>query len=257
VTCLSIKTVIRVHALGFWTALLLGYSSSLLAQTPAADFATANKLYYENKFADAAAVYEKLIRSGQSSAAVYFNLGNSWFKAGQLGRAIASYRQAESLSPRDPDIRANLQFARNQAQGPTLLLNRWQLWLHKLTLNEWTLLAAAALWLCFLLFTAVQWRPSWKSSLRMWLMLTTVATVFLCAGLGLALFQARSMPTAIITHDAVVQQGPVEGSPTAFAVHDGAELRVLEQKDEWLLVSTDPRRVGWVRRDQVLLSPST
>ena len=33
------------------------------------------------------------------------------------------------------------------------------------------------------------------------------------------------------------------------------QLRVLEQKDEWLLVSADPRRVGWVRRDEVLLAP--
>ena len=230
-------------------------SLSSFAQTPVADFAGANKLYYENKFAAAAAAYEKLLQSGRTSSAVYFNLGNAWFKSGQLGRAIGAYRQAERLAPRDPDIRANLQFARNQAQGPTLAPNRWHKWLHKLTLNEWTMLAAAALWLCLLLFTFAQWRPGWRRNLRVWLMLTAGATAILCGCLGLAIYQARSLPSAIITRDALVQQGPVEGSPTAFAVHDGAELRVLEQKDEWLLVSADPRRVGWVRRDEVLLAP--
>jgi len=249
---------LRILDLGHWTGVLLLVllgSSSVLGQTPAEAFSAANKLYYENKFNEAAAAYEKLIQLRKGSVAVYFNLGNAWFKSGQLGRAIAAYRQAEKLSPRDPDIRANLQFARNQAQGPTFVSNRWFQWLRKLTLNEWTILAAGALWLSLLLFTAVQYRPAWKGHLRGWLILTTVGTAILCGCLGLALRRAYSSPIAIITHDAVVQEGPVEGSPTAFAVHDGAELRVVDEKDEWLLVSTDARRLGWVRRDQVLLAP--
>src|SRR5262249_6562621 len=75
----------------------------LRAQNSTAAFESANKLYYENKFPEAAAAYEKLLRPGTASAALYFNLGNAWFKAGQIGRALAAYRQAEQLSPRDPD----------------------------------------------------------------------------------------------------------------------------------------------------------
>jgi Flp pilus assembly protein TadD len=69
---------------------------------------------------EAAAAYEQILTNGAVSPALYFNLGNAHFKAGQLGRAIAAYRQAERLTPRDPDVRANLQFARNRVQGPTL-----------------------------------------------------------------------------------------------------------------------------------------
>src|ERR1041385_7273277 len=60
------------------------------AQTPVSGFEAANKLYYEANFTNAAAAYEKLIQSGQGSPALYFNLGNAWFKSGQLGRAIAA-----------------------------------------------------------------------------------------------------------------------------------------------------------------------
>ena len=52
-----------------------------------------------------------LIQAGSISTPIYFNLGNAWFKAGEAGRAILAFRQAEKLSPRDPDVRANLQFA--------------------------------------------------------------------------------------------------------------------------------------------------
>src|SRR5258705_237395 len=122
----------RVHSglCSLAVLLFVFISLPLFAQASLADFAVANKLYYENKFGDAAVAYERLIQSGRASAAVYFNLGNAWFKSGQLGRAIAAYRRAESLTPRDPDVRANLQFARNQAQGPTFIPNRWQLWVH-------------------------------------------------------------------------------------------------------------------------------
>ena len=79
----------------------------------------------------------------------------------------------------------------------------------------------------------------------------------LCACVAATLRETRFTRTAIIvTPEAVVRYGPLAESPTAFTVHDGAELRVLDQKDEWLQVSAGPRRVGWVRRDQTLVSRS-
>ena len=95
----------------------------------AADFSTefnaANKLYAEGKFAGAAGAYEQILQSKTLSPALYFNYGNAEFKAGNLGRAIAAYRQAAQLAPRDAEVRANLEFARNQVQGPTLRESRW------------------------------------------------------------------------------------------------------------------------------------
>ena len=74
-----------------------------------------------------------------------FNWGNALFKSGQLGRAIAVYRRAEALSPRDPDLRANLQFARNSVTGGAgARPDRWRHWLNRWTLNEWTASAAIA-----------------------------------------------------------------------------------------------------------------
>jgi tetratricopeptide (TPR) repeat protein len=225
----------------------------LSAALSAAAFDSANKLYEEGKFAEAASAYDTLAKSGQYSAALYFNLGNAFFKSGQIGRAIAAYRQAEQLTPRDPDLRANLQFARNQTPSPTLLPTRWQRWLGRLTLNEWTLLAAAALWLWLLVLAVRQWRPALNPVLRLYVLTLAILAGLLCACAAASLRETRFTRTAIvITREAAVRYGPLAESPTAFTVHDGAELRVLDQKDDWLQVSTDLRRVGWLRRDQVL-----
>jgi tetratricopeptide (TPR) repeat protein len=225
------------------------------AAVPATAFESANKLYEEGKFAQAASAYETLARSGETSAALYFNLGNALFKSGQIGRAIAAYRTAEQITPRDPDLRANLQFARNQTPSPTLSPSRWQRWLGRLTLNEWTLLAAGAVWLWLLLLALLQWRPVLKPALRTYVLSLAILAGLLCACAAASLRETRFTRTAIvITRDAAVRYGPLAESPTAFTVHDGAELRVLDQKDEWLQVTAGPRRIGWLRRDQTLVA---
>jgi len=235
-------------SLNFWTL--------TAADGTAAEFDAANKLYEQGKFADSAAAYQKLLQSGRTSPALYFNLGNAYFKSGQIGRAITAYRQAELITPRDPDIRANLQFARNQIQGPTFSTPGWQRWLKKLSLNEWTWLGAACLWPWFALLILVQWRPPLTASLRKVIITFGIITVLVNACLVLTLQVDRFTKGAIVVApEAVVRQGPLDESQTAFTVHDGAELQVLDRKDEWLQVTTDPRRIGWVRRDQVLLMP--
>jgi tetratricopeptide (TPR) repeat protein len=219
-----------------------------------ARFEAANKLYEEGKYAEAAASYERLLQGGQVSAALCFNLGNAAFKSSQIGRAIAAYRHAERLAPRDPDVRANLQFARNQVQGPTLPVGRWQRWLNRFTLDEWTVMAAAALWLLFLLLALLQWRPALKASLRRAVLAAAAGAVLLAACLAAALCQARSVRIAIVVKpEAVVRAGWFDESKEAFTVHDGAELKVLDQNDKWLQVGADPLRLGWIPRAEVVL----
>ena len=231
-------------------------SASAQSTNTSPTFEAANKLYEQGKFADAASAYQKLALSGQTSAALFFNLGNAFFKAGQTGRAIAAYRQAQQIMPRDPDVRANLQYARKQAAGPTVTPTAWQQWLGRLSLNEWTLLAAGALWILFLLLAAGQWRPAARPTLRIWVFLFALGTLVLAGCLCAAVYQDRVARTAVvIAHDAVARLGPVSESQEAFTAHDGAELRVQDQKDDWIAVNAGPGRFGWIRRDQVLLSP--
>jgi len=233
-----------IHQFGLLVALIVSLvSGDLAAESPSAPadtssiaFDAANKLYEQGKFADAAAAYAQLAKNPSAGAAIHYNLGNALFKSGQIGRAIAAYHKAEQLAPHDPDVRANLRFARSQAQGPTLAPSRWAEWLDKLSLNEWTLLVTAVFW-CWLLCLALQqWRPSMRS--------------------GSAYYHARVARTAIVVSpEAVVRYGPLDESQTAFTAHDGAEFRILDQKDGWLELTDGVTRTGWVRQDLVLVSP--
>ena len=106
----------RRYAIAF-AAGLGGFATVLgvaLAQAPSPTdlMDEANAQYERGEFSGAAQQYEALIDSGYEDAVLYYNLGNAYFKNGDLGRAVLNYLRAEELSPRDADIRANLEFAR-------------------------------------------------------------------------------------------------------------------------------------------------
>ena len=82
---------------------------------PPQNFDQANQHFQAGNFAGAAEAYQAEINSGGASAALLYNLGNSQYRMGEFGRAILSYERARLLTPRDPDLLANLSLARKAA----------------------------------------------------------------------------------------------------------------------------------------------
>jgi tetratricopeptide (TPR) repeat protein len=233
--------------------LLAGLALNARAADVAADFDSANRLYAEGKYAEAAGLYERLAAGGAASPALWFNLGNAAFKAGQTGRAIAAYSRAERLEPRDPDVRANLQFARNQLGGGDSVRADWcERLLGRFTLNGWTLLATVFLWLWFGLLAAREWKPALKPALQNLTLAAGVgaAAFWLCAG-GLW-FDRHANPRAVVVdHDVVVRGGPLDAAQTVYTARDGVELTVLDERDDWLQVGDGHQRIGWLKRAAV------
>ena len=113
-----------------------------------------------------------------------------------------------------------------------------------------------ALWLWLLVLVARQVKPLLRQSLRYPTIAFAVLTLLLGATLGVNIRARLAEQIAVvIANDVAVRNGPFEESPTAFTARDGAELRVLDRKDDWLQVSADARRVGWVARKNVLVMP--
>jgi tetratricopeptide (TPR) repeat protein len=217
-------------------------------------FEQSNKLYEEGKFSGAADGYDKLLATGRASAAVYFNRGNALLKSGQMGKAIASYREARRLAPRDAEVRANLQDARTLAMGGIPFHeSRWHKWLSHLSLNEWTLLTMAAGWALLALVAVGQWRPEWRARFRNPLLASASALLLFGAGLVIEASDYYATTAIVTASEADVRNGPLEESASAFKVRDGMELDVIDRKDDWLQVMDSTQRMGWIKKDQVML----
>jgi tetratricopeptide (TPR) repeat protein len=236
--------------------LALVFTGNIFAADATADFSNANRYYAEGKFADAANAYEKILASGASSPNLLFNYGNAEFKSGNLGKAIAAFRRAELLAPRDSEIRANLAFVRNQVQGATIRESFWQNWLGNLSLNEWTIFAAIAFWLTFLLLAAKQLRPALAAKLKSATWIFAALTIFSGTILGVQAANHFSKQTAIvISAAATARSGPFDDAQSAFAIHDGAELSVLDRRDDWVQVADGSGKTGWLPAKQVEILP--
>jgi tetratricopeptide (TPR) repeat protein len=240
---------------GLW--LLAGLAGYARAADPVVAFELASRLYEEGKYREAAEAYAALAAQGRVSANLCFNEGNAWFKAGQLGRAIVSYRLAARLAPRDPDIEANLRMARELISGgPPPRPAWWQRLTRPLTLDEWAGLAAVCLWTCSALLILRQLRPDRERGRRRGTGLVLCALVFVGLGLLGAWLDRRGATEVVVTvPEAVVRYGPLEVSPQLQVIQDGVELRVLDRKDGWLQVGGLPRGLGWLPATNVTAVP--
>ena len=87
----------------------------LAGHAPAQTLDDANRAFVAGKFHDATQAYEAVLAQNGYSAPVLFDLGNAYYKDGNIGQAILAYQRAQWLAPGDADIAANLQFAQKQA----------------------------------------------------------------------------------------------------------------------------------------------
>ena len=126
--------------------MVLLFGNPVVRAADSAAFEQANREFAAGHFAAAAAGYEQVLTSDGPRAAAYYNLGNCYQRLGQYGQAILAYERARLLTPRDPDLLANLALARKAAaafeeNGPHPYADAAANYLSR---NEWSWLVAGA-----------------------------------------------------------------------------------------------------------------
>jgi len=216
-------------------------------------FEKANKLFDDYQYAEAAEAYQKISNLGVS-ANLLFNLGNAYFKANQLGQAMAAYHRALKLAPRHPDIRKNLNFAQQKALAEPIQPTLQQAWLRNLSLGEWTGLASFSSTILLILMTLRQVKNT-NSPGMIWVQATGGATFITILLLIMALLDYSGNKQAFAVRDgAIVHTGPVEQSPELFQATDGMEFVVLGHIENFVNVRSNNGVIGWIRETDVALT---
>ena len=183
-----------------------------------------------------------------------YNAGNAWFFSGEIGRAIASYKQARIYRPFDPLIRENLKSTRALAVDVVDSLDRpaWSSWpLRWVAL----ILILSALLFWALLLAYVRYR-----SRRVLVATLTVATAFTSlAALTSYNSLIRNPEGVIIVPEVYARKGPGYTYHTAFhePLHDCLEFQLLEARDAWLQIRLSDGRSCWIPKSQAEIIRST
>ncbi|MCK6471119.1 MAG: tetratricopeptide repeat protein [Planctomycetes bacterium] len=214
------------------------------------------------EFAHAAALFESLLADGYQNGAVLYNLGNAYMRAGQVARAIAAYRRAQRLRPRDPYLEYNLQSALATAPGhyPEAKPPWWKhvLFLHDSMSQEERQQAAVG---CFaLLFVLASLRLlAWRRT-RMHPGLhgamAVAAALLLVAGASAVLGYQEDVQAeyGVVLETTVARLGPGEDYKEAFvkALQEGAEFELVESRGDWVLARLPGVGEGWLLERNVL-----
>lgn len=191
-------------------ALLLGCLPLGAGQADA--FGAANRQYQAGDYAGAAASYEQILAADGPRAAVLYNLGNSYQHLGKYGPAILAYERARLLTPRDPDLSANLALARKAATAfeEPARNPRLEAALTYLSRNEWSwLVAGSALVLGSLALLGGVLRLPRKGARQAAAVVAGLATLALLVGGGaLYLRRAEANRGIVLTAAAAVRLSP-------------------------------------------------
>lgn len=227
------------------------------AVTQQASFEEGNRLYQNEDYAGAVRAYQQILEDGYESGTLYYNLGNAYFKLGELGLAILNYERARRLMPRDRDVRANLELARSLTTDditprppffPFAVIRWWVDLLPRSALSASVtfgyLLAVAGLILIVMRPGTVAARWGGRTAIG-----GGVVTVIL--GINLAVRElgiAQTRAAIVLAESAAVQSAPSEDPDLQlFTIHEGTRVALDQESAEWVEVALEDGRVGWMR----------
>ena len=197
--------------------------------------------------------FETLASGGVRSPALEYNLGNTYFRLGELGKAIVHYRRGLRLAPTDFDLNENLNYTRNRVEpfiqptGTQRLLERLLFWTNRTSVAEryrMTLYASIAGWLGLLIRLRYRARPL--------LVISCLVIVFALANAGSIAWQIHeehSKPPAVVVNGQhILRLGRGEGYDPALnqPLGPGVEVRILSERADWAEIQLADGKTGWL-----------
>jgi len=238
--------------------LVLAALSVGVAASNESDFDAANGFFRDKDYDRAIELYESIVSRGMESAPLYFNLGNAYFRNGDLGHAVLYYMKARKLEPADDDILANLEFARQytniQMEGVRLnpLTSFFESLVGTYHLNTlaWV---SSGIFILFLILLSLRFGLGIRNS-ELRIGVTTIL-ILLVIFSWLTTFKYRhdylTERAVIIADECPVTTGPSEQSDIELEAAPGLVVEILSESGDYYNVLFENKRRGWIKKELV------
>jgi len=234
----------KVFACSF--AVVAVWAGSSFAQSDA-DFAKANQEYAQGYFKEAISGYDALVRAGQWSATLFYDLGNAYFRTGDFGDAILNYERALALERHHPEAKANLQIARDEARALELQQSRPERYLQFASVNQYSIAAAITFWLAAFAFVMLLFARRRSATL----IATLIFCLLISAVSSYAVYTLErgtdGSALAIITgKDVQARLATADTANSVLALPPGSEVKILSTRGDWIYAALPNNLRGWI-----------
>ena len=217
--------------------------------------------YTAGDYASALKDFEDVRETGLMSKELYYNLGNSYLRSGEIAQAILWYERACRLDPSDADIRYNLEYARALTQDridevPEMFFQQWRRGVcYLLPSNAWAVIGLVSLALmvaCVLLFLLGSTAGRRKLGFFLGIAFLVVALL----GWDFAQWQrseALRQDMAIVMKpvSSVKSSPSADGAKDLFILHEGTRVRILDNVGGFSNIELADGRQGWIPASEI------
>lgn len=242
-------------------AMMISPALVFAADNQQQQFELANKLYDKGQYKQAVEAYNQILGAGYQSASLYFNLGNAYYKDGEIPEALLNYEKARRLAPGDDDINFNIRVANSKTvdkieDAPEFFLSKW--WKGFILKYSADGLATTAIILAFIGSALLIWyffamaggvkKFAFFSSLFFFFVAICVIVI---AASQVNYFE-NNKQAIVFTSSVDVKTSPADAVSTAFVLHDGTKVNVLGSSGGgWLKIKLANGNEGWIKTKDV------
>lgn len=216
-----------------------------------------NEAYAAGLWMEAADSYGQISEMGLESAALYCNIGNAYYKDGNIPQAILYYERSLKLDPSYPDARYNLDLMNERIQDriepmPEFFLKSWLRDIcYKLTSDGWAVIFIVLLAITLAMVLMFILSPS-VAGRRVGFFAAIVTCVLMSVALSFSVWQKREYASddyAIVTKGVTsAKSSPSSDNSTdLFILHGGTKVEILDKMGDWSNISLLDGRQGWIR----------
>ena len=232
------------------------FAESTRKQGPEYLFYKANLSYEAAKYDEAITQYSLILQQGLESGPLYYNWGNSYFKKGEIGRAILNYERAKRIIPWDGDLDSNYEYAKSFVREN--LMESSGVWYEKIaekifksiSIDGLTIFLSVAYLFSLIILTAGLYLEQVKKYLKS---ILSICILILVIG-GFGLYQK----TVVLEKEAIVivekseaKFEPFDRATTHFILYEGMKVQVLAEKKDWVRIKRADKKAGWVKASSI------
>lgn len=234
-----------------WLFLFFIWISPLQAEEGLSSyFYEGNRLYEEGKYEAAVKQYSRIV--DEENAPLYYNIGNSYYKLGQKGKAILFYKKALKLNPQDQELQYNLRLVQAQLKDKIIpvkenrftqtywrVINRW-------SQSTWLKFFFILYFLLFFLAVTTLFIRSFRKPLLRTLITTACFALLVSLCLGGKILKEAIPRAIILSLEVQARYGPSEKDVIAFTLHEGTECEILNTESTWAQIRLADDKIAWL-----------
>ncbi len=228
-----------------------GASQTVYGASKEQIFSMANLSFADGRYNEAIEGYTRIINKGVTNPDVYYNLGNAYVKTGDAGRAILNYERSLELAPGNDDVAYNLSLVRKQISVEETS-DSGNLLSGIITLNQSADMMSFFYALAFLALSlrVLSSKDERKKKLVKLSSAFALITIFFIGFAAIQIYNQESTNYAIvISGKAPVYEVPMGKAEAIASINTGAKVKVLDEDNNWLKISTTNGLVGWVQSE--------